>query len=567
MKLVLITIVLNLFIIGCDDVLDVQDLNSLNASYVWNDASLANSYLVDLYAVLPGWPGYLDYEKFYSDEMLGVMLNGAVNEQSEKYFKWPYDEIRKINILLTQIGDGTIDENEKKLIVSQAKFLRAWHYFKMVVYHGGVPIITEPQSLEVDLFVSRSSTKETFDFILEDLDYAIDNLPNRYDGDNLGRIDKVIALAFKARVALYMASPQYHPDNPYNNEYWSNAYNVNKEAKEFLAGLGFGLYDSYKDIWLDEGNKEVVMAVVFSKVGKVGETTNGRREDYIRPLSVGLRGNRKEVPIWNLVEAYPMKDGYAPGESPNYNYNLQTFWENRDPRFNDVIVYNGTYYNGGVSENRRQYTDKEVALSQDRYGVSCAGFYNKKGLKLELTRGQLSTQDVDWIEIRYAEVLLNFAETACETGHESEAIEVLKSIRKRAGIDAGSSDMYGLKSGMTREELRDAIMFERRIEFTFEGKRFWDLRRTRRFAEIDGLEKEGCLPTIKDPSRIGEGKTYSLLPEDFNYSVEVFNYRDYKMYVPDKYYFFPILQSELETNKNLKQNIGWSGGTFDPIIH
>jgi len=506
---------------------------------------------------------------------LGVMLTGAVNEKSDIYIAWPYDEIRKVNILLSQIDGGSIDDKDKTLIKAQAMFIRAWHYFKMVVYHGGVPIIKKPQSLEDDLFVSRNSTKETFNFILKDLDYAINNLPNRFDGDEFGRIDKAIAMAFKARVALYMASPQYHPDNPYGNEYWSKAYTINKEAKDFLDGQGFGLYDSYKDIWLDEGNKEVVMAVVFSKLGgvdlKEGQTTNGRREEFIRPLSVGLRGNRKEVPIWNLVKSYPMKDGYAPGESPNYSYDLQTFWKNRDPRFYDVIVYNGSLYNGGVSAIRRQYTDKKVAATQDQYARSCAGFYSKKGLKLELKRSELSTQDVDWVEIRYAEVLLNFAETACETDKLSEAVEVLKSIRKRAGIEAGSNNMYGLKPTVatSREELRDAIMFERRIEFTFEGKRFWDLRRTRRLAEIDGLEKEGCMPTIKDASRVNEGKDtpWSLLPEDFTYEVEVYKYKDYKMVVPDTYYFFPISQDEIEKNQNLKQSIGWSGGTFDPTIH
>ena len=566
-RIIFLTIVVTLFFSGCGDVLDVQDLNSLNSGYVWNDESLANGYLIDLYAALPGWTK--ESEQVHADEMLDVFTEGLITEENTNYIYWPYVEIRKINILLQEIDDGTIDDEAKDIIKAQAHFLRAWHYFKMGVYHGGVPIIKEPQSLEDNLFVQRNSTQETFDFIIEELDNAISNLPDRYTGNDFGRIDKSVSLAFKARVLLYEASPQYHPNNPYDNLYWQEAYIVNKEAVEFLQSKGFGLYHSYKDIWTAEGNKEVIMPIVFTDSYFAANTQNylrGRREDLVRPYSVGLRGTRIEVPIWQLIEAYSMKDGYKPGD-PNsaYTYDLQTYWENRDPRFEDIIVYNGSLYEGGKDPDRRQYTDLDVAKQSDGY-LAVAGFYNKKALNLTLGKSDIRTNGTDWVEIRFAEVLLNFAETACETGHQSEAVDVLKQIRQRAGIEAGSNSMYGVKENMSRVELRDAIMLERRIEFTFEGKRFWDLRRTRRFAEINGLEKKGCKPTIKDSNRIPEGKTWLLKPEDFSYEILPYNRIDYINYVPDKYYFFPIYQKELEKNPELEQNNGWAGGTFDPTI-
>ncbi len=560
-------IIIYTFLAGCTDVLDVQDLNSLNSGYVWEDEGLASSYLTDLYTSLPGWPK-MDAH-VYADEMLGVFTMGLINEENDDYFYWPYDEIRKINILLTEIDDGTLNEDVKKNLKAQARFLRAWHYFKMVVYHGGVPIITEPQSLEDNLFVARNSTRETFDFIISDLDYAIANLPDRSTRDDFGRINKSISKAFKGRVLLYEASPQYHPDNPYNNQYWQEAYRVNKDALNFLESQGYGLYESYKDIWADEGNKEVVMPIVFTESYFSAGTNlylKGRREDLVRPYSVGLRGTRIELPIWQLVESYPMKDGHQPGDpAGKYSYDLQSFWENRDPRFYDIIVYNGSFYEGGKDPDRRQYTDLDVAKQSDGY-LTCAGFYNKKALDLTLGRGDLRYNGTDWVEIRFAEVLLNFAEAACETGHGAEAVQSLKRLRRRAGIEPGDDDMYGLNENMGREELRDIIMLERRIEFAFEGKRFWDLRRTRRFAEIDGMHKKGCKPTIKDPDRIGEGITWQLLPSDFSYEVEDYDYEEYIMHVPDKYYFFPILKDELEKNPELKQNAGWSGGDFDPAI-
>lgn len=557
-----------LFLSACQDVLDVKDLNSLNSGYVWEDENLANHYLINLYSSLPGWPK--ENSKVYADEMLGVFTQGIITAENSDYFYWPYDQIRDINVLLNEIDKGSIEEDTRNIIKAQARFLRAWHYFKMVVYHGGVPILTKPQSLDDDLYCPRNSTKETFDFIISDLDYAIENLPNKYRGADLGRIDKSISLAFKAKVLLYEASPQYHPDDPYNNQYWQVAYSVNKEAKEFLESQGFGLYDSYKDIWADEGNNEVVFPVVFNEsyFSSVNNSyIKGRREDLIRPYSVGLRGTRIERPIWQLVKAFPMKDGYQPGDAGSaYNYDLQTFWENRDPRFYDIIVYNGSFFNGGKSPDRRQYIDNVVAKQTDGYMI-VAGFYNKKALDPTLSKGSLRYNGTDWVEIRFAEVLLDFAETACETGHENEAVEVLKQIRQRAGIEPGSNAMYGLKENMSREELRDAIMLEKRIEFAFEGKRFWDLRRTRRFNEIDQMEKEGCLPTLKLGLDPNDGKTWKLKPEDFTYDIEVYNRIDYKNYVPEKYYFFPISKDELDKNPNLKQNQDWPGGDFDPTIY
>ncbi len=569
MRYTFLTIIAILFFTGCSEVLNVQDLNSLNSAYVWDDDNLAGSYLIDLYASLPGWPK-MD-QKVHSDEMLGVFTQGLINEENDDYFYWPYEEIRKINILLTEIDNGAIDEEKRNIIKAQARFLRAWHYFKMVVYHGGVPIIKKPQNLDDDLYVSRNSTKATFDFIISDLDYAIENLPDRYVGSELGRIDKSISKAFKGRVLLYEASPQFNPGNPYENSFWSEAYIVNKEAKEFLESQGFGLYSDYKNIWADEGNKEVVFPVVFTE-GYFSSGSNlylrGRREDLIRPYSVGLRGTRIEMPIWQLVEAFPMKDGFAPGDSNSkYSYDLQTFWKDRDPRFYDIIVYNGSFYNGGISPDRRQYTDRDVATQSDSYSIMCAGFYNKKALNLELGKGELQKNGTDWVEIRFAEVLLNFAETACETGYENEAVDALKQIRQRAGIEPGSNGLYGIKENLSREELREAILLERRIEFAFEGKRFWDLRRTRNLSDIDGLHKQGCKPIIKDPQRISEGKTWKLLPEDFTYEVEDYAYEDYIMSVPEKYYFFPILKIETERNSKLEQNLGWSRGSFDPTLN
>lgn len=549
---------------GCsEDLLDVKNLSVYNPEDVWNDPTLANAYLVDLYAsTFSGWP--LN-DGNNADESVGILGEGQVQTTNNAFKLWPYSQIRKINVLLSEIDNGQLGNEEKMQIKGQAYFMRAYHYFRTVVYHGGVPIIEEPQLLTDDLLVPRNTTKECFDFILEDLDAAIAGLPDRFTGNDLGRIDKGAALAFKGRVLLYMASPQFNPSNPYDNAYWQEAYQANLEARQFLEAQGYGLMENYNDIWMQSGNREVILANIYENPVKV----NGRREDCVRPLSQSRNCTGGDQPIWDFVSKFPMKDGYMPGESPNYEYNLQRFWENRDPRFYDIVVYNGAIYELGGNPDRRQYTDTQVADINDGFRPGSdgrSGFYTRKGIQVELPVAQVDLNDVDWVEIRFAEVLFNLAEAANEVGRPDEAFEILKLIRQRAKIEAGTDGNYGLATGMNRDQLRDALYQEKFIEFAFEGKRFWDLRRARRLhTQINGIKKYGLVAVLKEGLDPVSGADF--LPEDFDYEVtELFSTGQTEMYTPETYYFFPIHQDEIEKNPNLEQNMGWDNGTFDPTL-
>lgn len=553
------------FIQGCknDDLLNLQNPQAYNPSDVWRDQNLANAYLVDIYASLPGWPVN---QGDYADESTNILGPDYVTTSNGNFKYWPYGTIRKINILLTEIDAGTLPDALKNSLKGQAHFLRAFHYFKAVVYHGGVPILAKPQQLTDSLSVARNSTAECFAFILQDLDNAISRLPDKYTGADFGRIDKAAATAFKGRVLLYKASPQFNPANPYGNSYWADAYTANKTAKESLEGLGYGLYPDYAGIWMNEGNKEGIMTVIYQNPGKV----NGRQEHCIRPLGQSKNCTGADNPVWDLVSQYPMKDGKQPGTSAKYPYNVQTFWQNRDPRFDATIAYNGSVFPLGVRADYRLYTDLQLGGLVDGFGpgeqFNRSGFYTRKGVDNSLAQAQVDLNAVDWVEIRFAEVLLNYAEAANETGHPDEALTVLKQIRQRAGIEAGTDGLYGLKSGMTRTELREAIYRERFIEFTFEGKRFWDLRRARRLADLNGKIKSGLQAQLK-PGLDPNDRSKVFLPTDFTYTVrELIINGPRQMVLPESYYFFPISQGEIEKNPNLQQNKDW-GGTFDPTLH
>lgn len=567
-------------LVACD-VLDTKDMSSYDPDAVWNDKTLTNAYVAELYAsvftlndntntIQNGWPLNQDNN---ADITMGLLSEGYVQTTNQNFKCWPYVTVRKINILLDQIDSGTLTDEVKNPAKGQALFLRAYAYFKAVVYHGGIPYITIPQNVNKDnLLVPRNSTKECFDFIIKDLDDAMSLLPDHYTGSDYGRIDNSAVLAFKARVLLYKASPQFNPSNPFGNTYWQDAFNAGKTAKETLESRGYGLVENYNDIFRTEAHKEAVLAVVYKNPGK----TDGRNEAAVRPLSQSKNATGGDQPIWDFIKEYPMKDGKAPGKSTIYIYDIQTFWQNRDPRFAFNIVVNASTWELSAIKGRRQYTDIELGHIDDRMSddatYSRSGLYCRKGVEENLSQAEIGLNSTDWLEIRFAEVLLNYAEAANETGKTDEAYLVLKQIRNRAGIEPGNNSLYGLEAGMSREQMRDAIYLERKLEFPFEGKRFWDLRRARRFSEINGMEKHGIQSRLKDKYRNTEGqiidRNKEYLSEDFDYTVRPIRIEASvkTMYVPDSYYFFPISKDDIEKNPNLKQNMGWDGGTFNPTL-
>lgn len=558
---------------GCN-VLDTKDLSNYGPD-VWNDSKLTSAFLTDIYGNVLNltWPR----DGGNSDECLGIMGKDAVQPNNSSFKFWPYTSIRNINTLLKNVDEGTLPESEKNLMKGQAYFMRAFQYFKMVRLHGGVPIIKEPQSLEDDLNVKRNSTAECFEFILSDLDEAAKLLPVKNSGDSYGRIDQCIVAAFKSRVLLYKASPQFNPSSPYNNSYWKDAYNAAKSAKELLDQNGYGLVDNYTDVFETKKHSEAILPIIYSNPTKV----NGRAEDAVRPLSESKNATGGDQPTWGLVESFPMKDGKKAGESDKYSYNVQEFWKNRDPRFDAVIVYNGGIYELSGKAGRRQYTTPNIANSLDAFGYNIqgehhnrTGLYCKKGIMEELPVAQVTLNDVDWLEIRYPEIMFNLAETANENGSTAEGYETLVAIRKRAGIEPGVNNLYGLKAGMSREEMRLALLDEKRIEFCFEGQRFWDLRRHRMLhTYLNGQHKYGILANLKAgidmTDAMNRAASYTLMPEEFDYQVIDLIFQnptsEDAMYMPESYYFFPISKDEIEKNPNLDQNKDW-GGSFDPVL-
>ncbi len=578
---------LTLFIISSCGTLDIENINDYKAELVWDDESLVEATMANIYAeVFGNWEPELD-EK--TQQLTGIHFYlDRVTITNGEYKSWDYTTIRLINEAILNVTDSELSQEVKDNVVGQAKFLRAYVYFQMVMYHGGVPYIKVPQDRETDdLYVARNSTSECFEFITEDLNDAINLLPEKISASspNYGKIDGCFASAFKAKILLYKASPQFNPGNPWDNSYWDDAYTANEAAYTKLKNLGYALTQNYEDIFLVERGPEVVFSVINTYPNKTTDWDYG-----VRPGSES-RGNASACPTWEFIQEFPMKDGkrYNDPTGKYYKTNeefLQNYWENRDPRFDKSVVWNGSVYEVSNKTGNRQYTALGVADVLDDFGTnpaantnstnlnSYSGFFIRKASDLSLLQSEVQQYDIDFIAMRFAEVMLNYAETANETGHSNIALSILKEIRERAGIEPGDDGNYGI-TATTREEIREAILAERNIEFCFEGKYFWDLRRLRMLDRLDGKTKHGVEAiAINEDGTEMPIATAKALADDNELTEENFKYITWQVpftgvkvtSLPEKYYFFPIQQSVIDLNSNIEQNVDW-GGTFDPTLN
>ena len=418
----------------------------------------------------------------------------------------------------------------------------------------------------------------------------------------MGRITKGAAQAFLGRVLLTYASPQFNSPiasmpatatsvvATTDQTRWQAAYDANTAALATLNANGFGLFNKWDyTMWTTENNSEAVLVTQYN----TDQTDNGRQSNGYPggavPKAVATSGGAYN-PTWDLVNAFPMADGKAPGTSTKYPYNTTTppinFYANRDPRFYQTIAYNGCAWPLiGNSANRLwtyfYYTNAAGTASKTTEAVAAGttGFYLRKGVDPNISAANLPYAGTDWQEIRYAEVLLNQAEAAVEIGKIGQsdvAYTNLINIRKRAGIEAGTDGLYGLQAGMNHDQLINAIMYERQIEFAYEGKRYWDLRR-RKLLEVtlNGKRRSGVTIMLKNTATSTD---YILATRDAtpssgtafdtfyaaNFTITLKTLDTYNIAIQPAGYFFGIPTNSIKNNPNLLQNSTW-GGAFDPI--
>lgn len=578
------------------DFFDVEDQNGID-SKIWDDAGAVGLFLDKTYdLVMPTWPVPGSIHNT-SDELnnantaflYGQLVENSVTDigtgnsiTSNRYF-----DIRRCNVAIEGLNSGALPDDVRNTLKGQFFFMRAFVYFRLVSLYGGVPLILKTQQLTgEDLNVPRAKTSECIKAIVSDLDSAAAYLPALWTGSNIGRITKAAAMGFKGRVLLHYASPQFNPTRIASR--WEEAYVANKAAHDTAVAHGYILFNNYANIFVTEDNREVMLVRKHDAVSiSPGRGTN---TEYItRPFSESGNGGGSNQPTWNLVQSYLSKDG-LPITHASSGYNANQFWLNRDPRFEMSIAYNGGVWPLSSKAGRKQWS--YTGVLDESASTVVTGFYCKRICNPTLSATQAlynsnsgGGSGMDWIEMRFAEVIMNLAECANETGRMTESKDLVRRIRQRAGITAGSFD-FGLGIATTQAEMRNLILNERQVEFAMEGKRHADLRRTRNYGLISARQSYKAVPKLPYMAGTGSvaGRIYLDMPNALgirprdtanlnNASVmaAIFTQAPASLEgsnvisIPQHYYFYALPNFFNQASYTMAQTLGWTGGTFDPL--
>jgi hypothetical protein len=577
------------------DFFEIQDPNGFEVVDSWEDEGAIGLFLNRTYAlVIPQWPTLGGIHNT-SDELNNAntaFLYGQLTENSVTDIGTSasltanrYADIRRCNVAIEGINTSTtLSTDVKNVLKGQFFFLRAYTYFKLVRLYGGVPLILKAQAMsDEDLAVPRSKTSVCVAAIASDLDSAAAYLPKSWSGSDIGKITKAAAMAVKGKVLLYWASPQFNPTNIQSR--WTDAYAANKAAYDTCVANGYSLLPSYGNIFITEDNKEILLVRKYNTSKDLGTNL----ENITRPFSETTAGGGSNQPTWNLVQAYPMANG-LPITDVNSGYSATQFWLNRDPRFTATIAYNGDLWALSGKSTRRQWT--YTGVLDETAGTILTGFYCKRLCNTSLSAAAAvynsnsgGGSGMDWIEMRFAEVILNLADCANETGNLTEAKNMVRLVRQRAGIAAGAYD-YGMSVATDAASMRTLILNERQVEFAMEGMRNFDLRRTRNLGLLTARMSYKVAP--KSPYFAGTGTTVGRIYLDM-VNTSGFKPRDTanlnnlsvytSMFVtpvvpvslegtntiimPDKYYVYPLPTLFTQTPA-IQQTNGWAGGTFNP---
>jgi hypothetical protein len=356
---------------------------------------------------------------------------------------------------------------------------------------------------------------------------------------------------------LYYASPQFNPGNL--EARWQDAHTAAREAKEFCEAQGKGLYPDFAGIWDVELNKEVIMVNRFNHPGSTY---------YIgcpRPILYSFNCTGHDQPTLELVEKFPLVDG-TPWDPATMSY--ETLHQNRSQRFYATIGYNGAapYLKDMFEQNSNLWTYKSLTKGpMDGTLPTSTSFYRVKAMDRNVDLSGVYEAGMDWPEIRFAEVLMTYGETANEIGNTEVALQVLYDIRQRAGILPGADNRYGI-TATTPEEIRLAFENENLIEFALENKRLDQLRRLRKWDVVmNGLQKHGLIISQKEGTS-GPSGMDNIDDHIDDFTIEKVEVGTQEFNVRQEYYFYGIPQRHLEQNPNLEQTMGWPSGTFDPLL-
>ena len=479
---------------ACEDWLEIEPKDRFGDTTVWGSEENADMFLNDIYNQLPHLNNETQNLDQYSDNSYvgaewmnarTTIYTGALSPTSWipgpwDMWKWgrqnnddakgQYERIRSCNLFITKVTESDFSAEYKKERLAEARFLRAWFYHYLWMAYGGVPIITEvlDNNVSTDIFYPRETAQKTFEFIDKELDEIKDDLPPRRSGSDLGRASKGAILTLKGWVELFHASELRNPGK--DKKRWEVA-----TLKDVIDLQVYHLQPTILDLWTEatNNNDEVIFDFQMSK------QNGGRREGLFGPVFVkGVQSSWGNMqPTQELVDDYCMANG-LPITDPASGYDKNNPYKNREKRFYQSILYDGSMWQGEEIITRVGVgSPNEIDTSSDS-DVTNTGYYTRKTIDESVNGAdnlQMSNGMANYIFFRYADVLLMYAEASLEAGDKPTAVEYLDMVRTRGGNMPSIDDTY--PQGITENQLREIIRRDRRIELAFEDKRWWDILR------------------------------------------------------------------------------------------
>ena len=453
-----------LLLVSCEGFLDKAPHNSITDMTFWEDQDDALMGLSGVYARLYHRffsaaagdeysrlrfdfmtdDGYASATSYWGNHFHVGQLTPTSSGLWTGYYSACFNVISSANIFLGKLELCEMDEPLKIRYEAEARFLRALAYHELVYNYGAVPLFVHPPVID-DCYHGRDDVSLVMQQVHEDLDFAITNLPDVSFSD--GHAVRNSARACKARVYLFAGD-------------WGN---VVKYTTAVISSGKCTLYPDYQGMFFDgqgADNTEIIFSVKF----KLPERAHS------------MSSYPAFAPLEDLVNDYYTINGLPITEDPGYD--PDEFWENRDPRLR-MSMY--------LEPGEPFPYDENNAYSW--YFQGSPTKYRVKKYTCPDEMRQNLQDDHDYIHLRYADVLLMYAEAKNELGQFDEADWnlTMKPVRQRAGFTASSALDF---PGGTQEELQQEIRHERRIEFAIEGMRYYDLKRwdilTEAYATIEG---------------------------------------------------------------------------------
>jgi starch-binding outer membrane protein, SusD/RagB family len=446
--------------------------------------------------------------------------NGSATSQQgmfDQHWSHSYSAIAAANVVLDNIGNvpaSALSDTLRSRYRSEARFIRAYYYQQLIGYYGAVPLIVHVQTPS-QFDVSRTSVDSVAAFVVSELTAIADSLPLTYDAADQGRVTRGAALAELARMQLYQGN-----------------YTAAATAAQSVMTLGVYSIDQGGFLSLFNGKNPNSPEIILA--GQYLQPT------YASGLATWMGGPTlggwsEVTPTEKLVDDYECTDGQPITTSPLYSANTPS--KNRDPRLlmtvmmpDAVNVVNGDTINittphsiDGLGQNNASFT----------------GYYYKKYIPSVINGQYYDNSFNNEILIRYAEVLLTYAEAKIESNQIDQSVyDAINQVRQRTGVGQPAATTLTYPD---QASLRTLVRRERHVEFAVEPQRLFDIRRWQTAATVMPGNVLGVLNNF-DPTRSDYGQHVQVEVRAFN---------------PARDYLWAIPENEILLNKNLNQNPNW----------